>query len=545
MGPTTAALPHQTSPSPASGPAPANVPASGFVAEPFAPPSPYALVTEHSYADRSDETGEIAWERTWQLHPSQHPLALSSNVITFLDPADGSGFVWLRLASSALVRSWDRAPSLLLTCDAAQRWLATPGATALDYETHRVSFTGGLAGRTAALQAWQHARRPRDAARDGVFLSNTWGDRSRADKLCEAFVLAEIDRAAELGVEVVQLDDGWQRGRSRNTVESGGVWDGFWAADPDYWAPDPARFPRGLAPVAAHARARGLQLGLWYAPDFSAEAANWARDGDTLLALWREHGIAHFKLDAVKLLTPLAERRFRSFLNHLDQESRGDIRCDLDTTAEARLGFWGRPSTGPIFVQNRYTDWGTYHPHQTLRALWTLAHTVAPVRLRLELLNPHRATDRYAPDDPLRPAAYEPDTLFAIVMLASPLGWFENTGLPASFVAAIAPLVALWKGHREVLHRATVLPIGAPPDGHAWTGFLILDAQNRFLHALLFRENSRAQTHEFLLPDGTTLPAAVRVLHGDGEALGTDGGRQRLRVRIARPRAHLWLGAAS
>lgn len=510
---------------------------------PFAPPSPYALVTEHHYADRSDEHAEITWERTWQLHPSEREIRLSANVVTFLDPATLSGFVWLRLAPSALVRTWDAAPSLVLACDASNRWLATPGQTALPYEVHRVPFTGGLTGRGAALQAWQRARQPRDPALDGLFLSNTWGDRSRADKLCEAFMLAEIDRAAELGVEVVQLDDGWQKGRSANTVETGGVWNDFWATAADYWQPDPARFPRGLAPLAAHARARGIRLGLWYAPDSALEAANWEKDAEVMLRFWRDYGVAHFKLDAVKLTSPLGEHRFRALLDRLELASAGAIRCDLDTTAEARLGFWGHLSGGPIFVQNRYTDFGNYHPHQTLRTLWTLAHTVAPSRLRLELLNPFRRADRYAPDDVLRPAAWPCDTLFATVMLASPLGWFENTGLPAAFVSQVAPLVALWKQHRAELHGSTVLPVGAPPDGHAWTGFVVLDEQRRLRHALVFRESNSAAEHVFALPAALAPAGAVRVLHGEGSAAWV--GPAALVVRIPTPRAHLWLEAGT
>ncbi len=535
---STSAKSFQASDSLAAAPLSPTSPAS------FAPPSPYALVTEHHYADRSDEHAEITWERGWQLHPSEREIRLTANVVTFLDPATRSGFVWLRLAPSATVRTWDAAPSLVLAREPdSGAWRATPGATALPYETAQVPFTGGLPGRSAALQAWQRARQARDPALNGVFLSNTWGDRSRADKLSEAFVLAEIDRAAELGVEIVQLDDGWQKGRSANTVESGGVWNDFWAAAADYWSPDPVRFPRGLAPLAAHARARGVRLGLWYAPDSALEAANWERDADLLLSLWRGLGVAHFKLDAVKLTTPLGETRFRALLDRLDRASGGAIRCDLDTTAEARLGFWGHISSGPIFVQNRYTDFGNYHPHQTLRTLWTLAHTVAPSRLRLELLNPFRRADRYAPDDALRPAAWPCDTLFAIVMLASPLGWFENTGLPATFVSQVAPLVALWKQHRAELHGSTVLPVGAPPDGFAWTGFLVLDARRRLRHALVFRESNSAAEHVFALPADLAPAGAVRVLHGQGNAAWV--GPAALVVRIPAPRAHLWLEAGT
>ena len=45
-----------------------------------------------------------------------------------------------------------------------------------------------------------------------VTMSNTWGDCNRFTRVCEEFVIKEIDKAAELGVEIVQIDDGWQFG---------------------------------------------------------------------------------------------------------------------------------------------------------------------------------------------------------------------------------------------------------------------------------------------------------------------------------------------
>ena len=58
---------------------------------------------------------------------------------------------------------------------------------------------------------------------------------------------------------VVQIDDGWQKGRSANSAKGKGVWNGYWAADPDFWQPDARRFPGGLAPVV-RAATRGAAV---------------------------------------------------------------------------------------------------------------------------------------------------------------------------------------------------------------------------------------------------------------------------------------------
>jgi len=69
----------------------------------------------------------------------------------------------------------------------------------------------------------------------------------------EAFILREASIAASLGLEVVQIDDGWQRRA------------GEWEAN--------ERFPRGMAAMAADLRAAGVTPGLWLSPFIAAEQA--------------------------------------------------------------------------------------------------------------------------------------------------------------------------------------------------------------------------------------------------------------------------------
>jgi alpha-galactosidase len=501
---------------------------------------PHTIVTEYHYVDKSDEHGEIAWSRSLQLHPSEKRLELRANLVAFEQPGTGRGFVWVRLAPTARVRTWDAEPALTLL-QGTDGWTATPGATDVPCEEATLAYEGGATGRTRALQRWQRGLQPYKPGRDGVLLSNTWGDRSRADRICEAFMIAEIDRASELGVEVIQLDDGWQKGRTINTIQEGGIWSGFWAAAPDYWTPDPERFPRGLEPVMAHARRRGVGVGLWYAPDSADDFANWEKDAAMLIDLWQRHGVRHFKLDGVKLLSPSCERRFRALLDRLRDASGGDIIADLDTTAEARLGFWGRPAGAAIFVENRYTDWRNYYPHSTLRALWMLAQTVHPMRLRMEFLNAERNDALYA-GDPLRPALYQADYLFASVMLASPLAWFENTGLSENYINILKPFVALWKQHRAEFYNNDVLPIGAAPDGYSWTGFAVVDAGfgGRVSHLLIFRESSGDARQTIILPAGITAGKDYKLLAGTGDA---KSGGDRIHVHLPVPRTFCWMRA--
>jgi alpha-galactosidase len=61
--------------------------------------------------------------------------------------------------------------------------------------------------------------------------------------------------AAQLGVEVFVVDDGWFVGRSDDTAGLGD------------WTPDPAKFPHGLAQLADQVAAYGMRFGIWIEPE--------------------------------------------------------------------------------------------------------------------------------------------------------------------------------------------------------------------------------------------------------------------------------------
>jgi hypothetical protein len=72
------------------------------------------------------------------------------------------------------------------------------------------------------------------------------------------------------------------------------------------------------------------------------------------------------------------------------------------------------------------------------------------VRLRFETLNNTRQTNnRKYINNPLAPENYPADYLFASVMMSNPLGWYEASNLPEDYRAKLAPLVKIWRQHRQ------------------------------------------------------------------------------------------------
>jgi len=122
------------------------------------------------------------------------------------------------------------------------------------YESPRVVFAWsdrGLDGVADRFHAQLRSDRPRSAPQPLVL--NTWEavyfdhDLARLTEI--------VDRAAEIGVERVVLDDGWFRGRRDDRAGLGD-----WLVDEQVW-------PEGLAPLVDHVRRRGMQFGLWVEPE--------------------------------------------------------------------------------------------------------------------------------------------------------------------------------------------------------------------------------------------------------------------------------------
>ena len=478
----------------------------------------HTLLIQFVLRDQTDEIAEVYAQNEWMLHPSQE-VKLQGNAFALENTLDGRGTVFLKLAPLPDSRARKSDFDVRATKEGALELNSTDG-----YVWKNAKYRGGRWGRIAAFHDLQRQIRPYDPAQDGLFLTNTWGDRHRDAHLNPQFMAAEIEAGARLGADIVQIDDGWEKGVTANSSQTrgGGVWDGFWASDPNFWDINSTRFPDGLKTLAEHARAKKMHLGLWFAPDSSHGGANWERDADALLALHRDLGVNFFKIDALKIDGPQSEINFGKLFDKVRHESNGAVSFDLDITAEKRFGYFGQIAPGPIFLENRYSDWHSYWPHVTLRATWLLSHVVDPARLRIEWLNNARNDDKY-PNDPLAPSKYRPDALFATTMMCSPLGWFETQKLPESYFAEAAPLIQIWKSQRAAMQSGTILPVGDAPDGNAWTGFISIDAARSGGYALLFRELNDSADFALKMPLIGNLSASVEKLGGDGTATLKDG----------------------
>lgn len=486
------------------------------------------------FVDQTDHHNELVHHQQWLLHPSEESITVRGNLWYLEHLISGTGLGMVKLAPNPEHRFGPRVDDLQIMGD--QLVCRGHGANREGYVHWVFGHDAGATGRTTAIQQLQLRLRPPVPGRDGVAVSNTWGDRSKDSRMTADFLLAEIRAAEQMGIDTVQLDDGWQKGLTSNAWNrpQDGSWGKYWEIDPDFWTARPSGFPDGLAPVVTAAHDAGLEVGLWYSPDSSDSFAHAEADRDKLLELVAEHRVTQIKADGVLLTDATAERRFGQLLDEVVAATDGRVSFDLDVTAQVRLGYWGAVQAGPLFLENRYTDLHNWWPHHSWRNLWRLAHHIHPVRLRLEFLNPTRNTELYA-GDPLAPQEYQPATLFAMVMMASPLAWFELSEAPEAFRDEIAELIAIWKPTRDRIHSSVILPIGDDPDGVTWAGLVTSNPAGEE-YAVVIRPLGDSATATFSLP--RTDLDQVEWLHGNGSAELVDG---QLQVQINQPLGHAFL----
>ena len=307
------------------------------------------------------------------------------------------------------------------------------------------------------LRRFIAVRWPVDPARDTYVMSNTWGStagsRDARDAAREENVLRELTIAQAIGVDVVQIDDGWQVDLAAHT----------WAPEEGHgWKPHPAVYPQGWRRVREHAEALGLRLGLWAAgmPISGAELATNRADG----------GFTHFKLDFMHLDNHERIAAFRDKVRAFVRDSGHQVRINFDVTErQRRVGYLWLREAGSLYLANRkphLPESTIYRPHLVLRDAWHLARWQRLQQVQITVQNPRR-TDRRHSD------AWQHATTYclATALMATPILFQQLQFLAEDQRSEIRDLLAVYHQHREAIHRGDVEPIGDEPDGASLPGF--------------------------------------------------------------------------
>lgn len=317
--------------------------------------------------------------------------------------------------------------------------------------------------------------------------ANPWGDQAGEyyNHNTEEFLISEIDAASECGAQVYQLDDSWQAGgvlgdiTGRNTKVNAKE---FWKISPRLWNGD-FSFP------AKHAKAKGVELSLWFAPSANIAYRDWREMSEILLDFQTKYGIRHFKLDGMNLTSSEAERNIELLFR---TTARKGLRFQIDLTGWGlRQGYFRFTEYGGIFLENRYTheDGGLgYHPERTWRNVWRLAQYNLLQRFLIEIPAPNRINqDFYRKKGECLPTDYPWEYWIAIALFATPLLWMSPSTTTPEQRKTLRTFLDWKKSHAQDFESAFVHCFGREPDGASISG-LYLDGPHPMI--LVFRERN-------------------------------------------------------
>lgn len=441
------------------------------------------------------------------------------NLLFVRNGEDGNGFFFLKEAPCSSVQLAHKGVDFIAEFG---RFMVTGiGVTDKDVTpdkwTRAYSCVTGVYGEgelaaLTALRRYQKNIRRHVPERDEMVMMNTWGDRSQDSKVNETFCLQELEKAARLGVSHFQIDDGWQYGKSPNSAVAKGSFKNIWD-NPEYWTPDPVKYPRGLKPIVEKGKELGIEIGLWYNPSVQNDFEDWEKDVAAIVGLYRKYGIRIFKIDGLAIPNKKAEENLRRLFDSVLEQTDNAVMFNLDATAGRRGGYHMLNEYGNIFLENRYTDWGNYYPYWTLRNLWMLSRYVPAERIQVEFLNKWRNDGKYEGDS-FAPSGYQFEYVFATSMVGQPLAWMEATNLPEEAFET-GDVIRKYRNLSADFHSGVILPVGEEPSGRSWTGFQSICSDSRG-YMLVYRESTDRES-EYLktwLSEGSKVVFTPVLGHG-------------------------------
>ncbi len=321
-----------------------------------------------------------------------------------------------------------------------------------------IVYTGAEAQRQLAIKQFDRVRYPIDPNRDIYIQANTWGsDRSR-EASREENILLELDVQQQLGVDIQQIDDGWQ---NNNTD---------WELRSDW-------YPEGWSRVRAKAESTGVKLGLW--------GAAMPIGLDDLIRSYDEGNFVSYKLDFASLgnhnnMEALMSK-IRSFIEYTDHK----VRVNWDLTENApRFGYYWAKEYGCIYLANRKPTTPTnviYVPYLVLRDCWHLAKYTNINKFQTSVQNVEMVSKSRS-DAHLHTQSYAT----AIGLSGVPLLFMETHFLNNGARQEMKGIFDAYKKYRNEIFDCYAFSIGDTPDNRSWSGFQYIDDDYGYL--LIFRE---------------------------------------------------------
>ena len=327
-----------------------------------------------------------------------------------------------------------------------------------------IVYTQGNDGMQLALKQFDRARYPVFPERDIMIINDTWGP---ADPLGGQFakedhLLKEIPLLADLGIDVLRIDDGWQINP--------------WGGEKEVFLPS---YPDGWKKILASCNQNQVKLGLWI-------AIQRAKQEDLLYNL-DVAKVATWKVDFDHLNNRAAfENRFtgiREIMKHAWMKTQFTLCPEYD---DPRYGWYFAKEYGTIYFQNiqeALPEHLIMVPYHILRQHWLMSKYFNGNKLQVLLQNPKRADKRYS-DAHLHSHSY----CFAMGFPFVPVFFQSAQFLDDEGRKELKELISLYQQHRENIFGCYSFPVGETPTNDSWAGFQFINEDMNRGYFLIFRE---------------------------------------------------------
>ncbi len=342
----------------------------------------------------------------------------------------------------------------------------------------RICWNGGEAEKQLAIKRFDRLRYP--VSENDIFLmTNIWGAGQGTKGAKEENVLREIISSADLGIDVVQIDAGWQSREMREKTSS----------------PSVDAYPNGWGKVMALAQEKNIKMGIWNT------AASIIKVPNKLIDL-NDAGFNYYKVDigtwsTYDMLYDLTQN-VRNLVKHSQHESV--INWDV-THKGLRVGYLYNREYGNLFLQNRRLQMDgrkkssshAYVPRRILKDQWLFAPYLNLNQIMFNVMTTEQVLPEFS-----NASLYGDVYSFAIAMMSSPLFFTETWRYSPESRKALKEIIGIYKQHRHNLYKGYVFSLGERPDDTSWTGFQNYHPSEDFGYLTLFRGIQNSETEKLI-----------------------------------------------
>ena len=334
-----------------------------------------------------------------------------------------------------------------------------------------ITASNGNDQREFALKRFERIRFPVNTETDVYILANTWGSDRAYEAANESNVLVELESQKSLGIDVQQIDDGYQRAGTGKRADKNGKNYGNY--------PHPDRYPEGWKNVRQKANELHLKLGLWF-PAMPVTLEEMKKNYDT-------GGFLFYKLDFANFTSHNHLESMVSKIRAYELYTHHKSKVNWDVTENApRFGYFWAKEYGCVFLENRKTKYPesvVYTPYLVLRDLWHLSKYCNLNKFQGSVQNIDEV-DRAMSDAWLHNHPYSA----AIPLMSTPLFFQETHFYSPEAKEQIKEVLSAYRGVRNEIYECYVYPIGSEPDNASWSGFQAHHPEKKVGYITLFRE---------------------------------------------------------